>query len=121
MAECGEFVENAVGEILEGGWGLVGSESIDGSNLSDECNLTVKKEDSCGINSVSIDDIDITITESQIVIQRLPNGIYARLFNLNGLMLHSAVGNGEAIYIDIITDTIYVLKIGNMSLKIVIP
>lgn len=112
---------NGIISTMTEGETIITVQTLDGSNLSDECNLTVKKDDSCGITYVSIDDIDITITESQIIIQRLQNGICARLFNLNGVMIHSTVGNGESVYIDVVTDTIYVLKIGNMSLKIVVP
>ena len=106
---------------LDEGETIVAVTTLDGSNLSDECTVNVKKDENGGINSVSIDDIDITIEDSHIIIESLPNGVQARLYNLNGLMLHSVISNGEIVYIDVVPETIYILRVGNISLKVIVP
>ena len=91
--------------------------TLDGSNLTDECIVTVKKNDS-GIETITMNDVNITVNNNQVIISELKNGAVARLYAFDGVLLNSAVGNGSDIIFDIVPNTYYILNIGNFSLKL---
>ena len=61
------------------------------------------------------------IVGSKIIVKGLPSGVHARIFDLNGMILKSVIGNGETIYMDEAPQAAYILQVGNISLKLAIP
>lgn len=84
--------------------------------LADECNVTV--ENNAGIESVTIDGVDVKVKNNQVIISALANGSIARLYGLDGVLLNDAISNGADIIFDVTPNTCYILSLGRFSLKI---
>ena len=85
--------------------------------LNDECFVTVKKDDS-GIETITLDNLKISVRNQQVVISELGRGLRASLFGVNGMLINSAVSNGQDVVFDLAPETPYILNIGSYSLKI---
>ena len=85
--------------------------------LSDECFVTVKKDDS-GIETITLDNLKISVRNQQVVISEPGYGLRASLFSVNGMLINSAVSNGQDVVFDLAPETPYILNIGSYSLKI---
>lgn len=92
--------------------------TMDGSSLSDECHIKVQKQVESGVDVINIDDIDIAIGDSWIVISNIPNGASVCLFGVDGILYKSAISNGDTISFDINRNQYYILKIGAFSIKV---
>lgn len=112
-----EVDDKGVISTLEEGETTISATTLDGSNLSDECKVTVKKDDS-GIETITMDDVNITVNNNRVIISDLKNGSNARLYSLDGILLNSAAGNGSDIIFDITPNTYYILNIDKFSLKL---
>ena len=92
--------------------------TTDGSSLSDECHIKVQKQGEGGIDVINIDDVDITIGDTSILICNLSNDVSVYLFGVDGILYKSAISNGDTISFDINRNQFYILKIGAFSFKV---
>lgn len=93
------------------------AKSTDGSNISANCEVTVKKDDS-GTESITEDNFRITVKNNQVIIAELACGITARLYTLDGIQLNTVTGNGSDVIFDVATNACYILNIGKVSFKV---
>lgn len=89
-----------------------------GTAFTDECNVTVSKES--GIQSVSFDEVNIKIDETNIIIENLGSGCKASVYEINGVHLMSQISNGENIIFNLNSKGYYIVSIGKYALKVCI-
>lgn len=118
IAEVDNFGVITVNQDDQEGETIISVSTLDGSNLTDECLVAVKKDYS-GTRIISMDDIDITVNNNQVIVSELKNGVEVRLFAMDGVLLNSAVGNGTDIIFDIAPNTHCILNIGSITLKLI--
>ena len=96
---------------------IISVSTLDGSNLTDECNVTVKK-DSGGIETVTLDNLEIKIINNKLSIEGISTETTVRLYDINGRLVAVAKSCGDRITFDLSPNSIYILSIGKYSLKV---
>ena len=107
----GLIITKAEGETI------ISVSTLDGSNLTDECNVTVKK-DSSGIETVTLDNLEIKIINNKLSIEGISTETTVRLYDINGRLVAVAKSCGDRITFDLSPNSIYILSIGKYSLKV---
>ena len=107
----GLIITKAEGETI------ISVSTLDGSNLTDECNVTVKK-DSGGIETVTLDNLEIKIINNKLSIEGISTETTVRLYDINGRLVAVAKSCGDRITFDLSPNSIYILSIGKYSLKV---
>ena len=100
----------------EPGETIITASTLDGSNLSDECIVTVDVE--TGLNNINQNNFEITVEPSQIRLSNVPVGHMIRLFDLNGMLLKAIKSEREDLKLDVMPCTWYIINIGTNSMKI---
>lgn len=112
-----EVDENGAITTNEEGETIVSVSTLDGSDLSDECIVTVKKEAS-GVQIISLDEIKITVNGNRIFISGLKDALIANIYTTDGLLVSTATSNDSDIVFNVAPNTCYILKVGKSSLKL---
>ena len=107
----GLIITKAEGETI------ISVSTLDGSNLTDECNVTVKKDPS-GIETVTLDNLEIKIINNKLSIEGISTETTVRLYDINGRLVAVAKSCGDRITFDLSPNSIYILSIGKYSLKV---
>lgn len=84
-----------------------------------EFNKIVENESS-GIDDVTMDDIKVSVNGFNIVVSGVPNDVYVRIYQLNGLLMYQQITNGEDISYRPAANGIYIVVVGNKVYKIMI-
>ena len=110
---------NASGLIITKAEGetIISVSTLDGSNLTDECHVTVKKVPN-GIETVTLDNLEIKIINNKLSIEGISTETTVRLYDINGRLVAVAKSCGDRITFDLSTNSIYILSIGKYSLKV---
>lgn len=90
--------------------------TTDGSGVTDQCAVTVKK--ASGIATVSADDITISTEGRRIIVAGLPAGTGAALIATDGKTLGNRISDGTTVTFDVDTAGIYVIRTAGRSYKV---
>jgi len=113
--------ENGLVEALSKGETIITVTTYqEDSYCSDECRVTVEEEVS-GISCVSFDDVKIKTDGSKIIIENLPAGKMATLYDISGVVCSQQQSNGSDIIFKTSPNRIYIVSVGSFSLKVSIP
>ena len=110
VSDDGIVTANAAGNCV------VTARTADGSNLTDECHISVFKDS--GIDTVLIDDIKINVLSRSVYIEGVPIGTYVRLYDFQGKLIAIEKGKTHPIKFEITPNTIYILCVSGYSIKI---
>lgn len=99
------------------GTATITAAAVDGSGVKAECNVTVKN-DSSGIETVTLDNLEIKIINNKLSIEGISTETTVRLYDINGRLIAVAKSCGDRITFDLSPNSIYILSIGKYSLKV---
>ena len=99
------------------GEAVISVSTLDGSNLTDECNVTVKNDVS-GIEVVTLDNLVIKIINNKLSVEGLSAETTVRLYDINGRLVALDKGSTGQIVFNLSPNSIYILNIGKYSLKV---
>ncbi|MGM9759772.1 MAG: leucine-rich repeat protein [Parabacteroides sp.] len=86
--------------------------------LNGENSLTAKFSVSTGIESVQGTTKNIFVKAGRIIVEGVPEGEQIRIFDVSGRLLRSEVSNGGSVEIPMATGPIYIVRIGNQTVKL---
>ena len=104
-------------EAKSQGEATITASSAENSSIFDECNVKVSETN--GIQTVSINDIDVRIENNMVIVSGLAARTNVRLINLKGVVLTSVCAENDMVTLRITPNEVYILSVGNYSLKIV--
>lgn len=99
------------------GEAVISVSTLDGSNLTDECNVTVRNDVS-GIEVVTLDNLEIKIINNKLSVEGLSAETSVRLYDINGRLVALDKGSTGQIVFNLSPNSIYILNIGKYSLKV---
>lgn len=74
-----------------------------------------------GVDVIAPGDIDVRVIGGNIVINGLPIGEAAELYDASGIRVATAVSEGETTCIEANSGNLYILRIGASAIKILVP
>lgn len=89
------------------------------SSCKDECLVTVSQ--TSGVFSISLDNLGICMTKGTILVKDVTAGQKVCLYDLQGNLLASRISQGEDIKFDVQSGKIYIISIGKIALKVIVP
>ncbi|MDE6006967.1 MAG: Ig-like domain-containing protein [Muribaculaceae bacterium] len=110
---------NANGVIITKSEGetIISVSTLDGSNLTDECNVTVKK-DGNGIETVTLDNLEIKIINNKLTVKGISSETAVRLYDVNGRIIATDNSDDDLIIFELFPGSVYILNVGKYSLKV---
>lgn len=75
---------------------------------------------SSSINGVSMDNVQVSVDGFNIMVTGIPNDIYVRIYQMNGLLIYQQRSNGEDISYQPATTGTYIVVVGNKTFKIMV-
>lgn len=112
-------VVNSIGVIITKAEGkaVISVSTLDGTNLSDECNVSVKRSD-IGIETVMLDNFEINIFDNKLTVKGISCDTSVRLYDVNGRIVAIDNSGQDQIIFDLSPGSVYILNIGKYSLKV---
>lgn len=99
------------------GEAIVTAVAADGSDVSAQCSVSVIDNFS-GVSGISDNDVSVRIENSSIIIEHLPAGVPASIFNISGICIGRQYSTGEDIVFEVDRNTVYILTFGEKSYKL---
>ncbi len=106
----GVIVAKAVGETI------ISVRTLDGSNLTDECNVIVTKDS--GIDTAALDSFKIRIINNKLYVEGTSDETTVRLYDINGRLIALKNSNSKTTVFDVAPNNTFIVNIGTFSVKV---
>lgn len=106
----GVIVAKAVGETI------ISVSTLDGSNLTDECNVIVTKDS--GIDTATLDSFKIRIINNKLYVEGTSDETTVRLYDINGRLIALKNSNSKTTVFDVAPNNTFIVNIGKFSVKV---
>ena len=111
-------VEDGVVTAIKEGSAIIVVETTDGSNINERCRVKVEKRSA--IDSVSTDEIKVSVSNGTITILNVPVNQMAQILQTNGTTVKKQISTGEVISYRPANKGVYIIVVGNETFKVVI-